>query len=130
MANSKPKLVSKEQLAEKKNTVDLASESDLVPPVPGAFLYTCEGGPNAGCKYWAIKKVDEKGVFTSKFVDWVGKPNVNIRERLAEVTKENKSLKQQIDEHLEKGEKLKAKLRAYKVKLAKFKTEDSMDDSE
>ena len=97
MASPKPRLLSKEEVAARKETLSTSSE-ELGNAPPGAFVYTCQNGPNAGCRYYAIKNVDERGNYTSRFVSWIDPPKVDLKTRVEQQEKEIQKLKKKLHE--------------------------------
>lgn len=114
MAKPTPKLLTKEEAASRKATISTSSEEVESPP-KDAFIYTCQNGPNAGCRYYAIKKVDENGNYTSRFVSWVDPPKVDLKTRVAQQEEEIA--------------KLKTKVLSYKRRLSAKKLDKTLEDS-
>lgn len=119
MSHNKPKLLSKEEVANRKQTLDLTLPENGGAPEEGAFIYTCQNGPNAGCRYYAKKSVDNHGNYTSKFISWVDPPKVDLKARVEMQAAEIEALKSTIGCLEKKIKKMKAKKEA-----------DDMEDSD
>lgn len=78
---------------------------EISPPCPGAMVFTCQNGENAGKRYWALKAVNQ-GVYSSTFLGWIDEPALTLKQRLDQQEKEIASLKETVEKFQKKCKKL------------------------
>jgi hypothetical protein len=95
----------------RKNQIDSFRPSpEISPPCPGAMVFTCQNGENAGKRYWALKSVNQ-GVYNSTFLGWIDEPALTLKQRIDQQDKEIAALKEAVE--------------LFKKKSKKFRDDDS-----